>query len=92
LSHQSKISSKIELFTFIPTGEQALSSQIPLNEVKFNRLGYLSLESNEKSGYQARELKSVYVDAFSLLLKIVLHKCHVNKFNLYNQVGLIAIN
>jgi centrosomal protein CEP104 len=69
-----------------------MSSQIPLNEVKFNRLGYLSLESNEKSGFQARELKSVYVDAFSLLLKIVLHKCHVNKFNLYNQVGLIAIN
>jgi centrosomal protein CEP104 len=69
-----------------------MSSQIPLNEVKFNRLGYLSLESNEKSGFQARELKSVYVDAFSLLLKIVLHKCHVNKFNLYNQVGVIAVN
>jgi centrosomal protein CEP104 len=92
LSHQSKIASKIELFTFIPSGDQALTSQIPLNEVKFNRLGYLSLESNEKSGFQARELKSVYVDAFSLLLKIVLHKCHVNKFNLYNQVGVIAIN
>ena len=92
LSHQSKISSKIELFTFIPTGDQAMNSQIPLNEVKFNRLGYLSLESNEKSGFQARELKSVYVDAFSLLLKIVLHKCHVNKYNLYNQVGVIAIN
>lgn len=69
-----------------------MSSQIPLNEVKFNRLGYLSLESNEKSGFQARELKSVYVDAYALLLKVVLHKCHVNKFNLYNQVGLIAIN
>ena len=92
LSHQSKIASKIELFTFVPSGEQALTSQIPLNEVKFNRLGYLSLESNEKSGFQARELKSVYVDAFSLLLKIVLHKCHVNKYNLYNQVGLIAVN
>lgn len=92
MSHQSKIASKIELFTFIPSGEQALTSQIPLNEVKFNRLGYLSLESNEKSGFQARELKSVYVDAFSLLLKIVLHKCHVNKYNLYNQVGVIAIN
>lgn len=34
----------------------------------------------------------MYVDAHSLLLKIVLHKCHVNKYNLYNQVGLIAIN
>lgn len=80
------------MFTFIPTGNQAMNSQIPLNDVKFNRLGYLSLESNEKSGFQARELKSVYVDAFSLLLKIVLHKCHVNKYNLYNQVGVIAVN
>ena len=48
--------------------------------------------SNEKSGFQARELKSVYVDTHSLLLKIVLHKCHLNKFNLYSQIGMIAMN
>ena len=23
---------------------------------------------------------------------MVFHKCHANKFNLYNQVGLIALN
>jgi centrosomal protein CEP104 len=34
----------------------------------------------------------VYVDSVTLLLKLVFHKCHVNKFNLYNQVGLIAVN
>lgn len=28
----------------------------------------------------------------TLLLKLVFHKCFVNKFNLYNQVGLIALN
>lgn len=67
-------------------------AQIPLNEIRFNRLGFLSLETNERSGFQARELKSVYVDAYALLLKVVLHKCHVNKFNLHNQVGLIAVN
>jgi centrosomal protein CEP104 len=61
-----------------------MSAQIPLNEIKFKRLGYLSLDSNERSGFQARELKSVYVDSVSLLLKVVLHKCHVNKFNLFN--------
>ena len=61
-----------------------MSAQIPLNEIEFARLGYLSLDSNERSGFQARELKSVYVNSVSLLLKMVFHKCHANKFNLYN--------
>ncbi len=60
--------------------------------MKFARLGYLSLDNNERSGYKARELKSVYVDAVTLLLKIVFNKAHANKFNLYNQVGLIGLN
>ncbi len=52
----------------------------------------MALDSNEKSNFQARELKSVYVDQVTLLLKIVFHKCYVNKYNLYNQVGLVAVN
>jgi len=32
------------------------------------------------------------VDEVTLLLKIVFQKCYVNKLNLYNQVGMIAIN
>jgi centrosomal protein CEP104 len=31
LSHQAKISQRIELYTFVPSGSQALSQQIPLN-------------------------------------------------------------
>lgn len=55
-------------------------------QLKFKRLGYLSLDSNERSQFQARELKSVYIDHRSRILKIRLHKCHINKFNLVNQV------
>jgi len=94
LSHQSKISSKIELFTFFPNQSQALTNQIPLNEIEFKRLGYLSLDPNERSGYQARELKSVYVDrdSESVLLKLIFHKCHLNNLNVFNQIGLVALN
>ena len=92
LSHQSKIASKIELFTFLPSGPQALTSQIPLNEIEFKRLGYLSLDPNERSGFQARELKSVYVDSDAVLLKLIFHKCHLNNFNVFNQIGLVALN
>lgn len=50
------------------------------------------MDSNERSGYQARELKSVYIDSMAMLFKIVLQKCHLNNFNTFNQVSLVALN
>lgn len=47
---------------------------------------YVSLSDNEKTGYKARELKSVHVDAIGLYLKLNIHKNHINKYNIYNQV------
>eukprot|EP00929_Paragymnodinium_shiwhaense_P091716 TRINITY_DN51624_c0_g2_i1.p1 TRINITY_DN51624_c0_g2~~TRINITY_DN51624_c0_g2_i1.p1 ORF type:complete len:893 (-),score=187.50 TRINITY_DN51624_c0_g2_i1:79-2757(-) len=88
LSHQSKIASKIELFTAQPQSGQAPR----LESAEFKRLGYLSLDPNERSQFQARELKSVYVDVSAQYLRLLLHKCHVNKFNIVNQVGLVALN
>ena len=41
-------------------------------------LGYLSLDSNERSAYKARELKSVYLKARGVFFKLLLHKCHIN--------------
>lgn len=78
LSHQSKIATQIELF--VGHGHTYRSAQ-------FRRLGYLSLNKNERSDYQARELKSVYVDATGQYLRILLHKCYINELNLFNQVG-----
>eukprot|EP00438_Fugacium_kawagutii_P011435 Skav233056 [mRNA] locus=scaffold2357:21670:23499:+ [translate_table: standard] len=87
LSHQSKIATKIELFTGMAP---AWPSQ--LEDVQFKRLGYLSLDNNERSQFQARELKSVYVDVVTHFLRIVFHKCHINRYNTLNQVGLIALS
>ena len=47
---------------------------------------YVALSDNEKTGYKARELKSVHVDAVGVFVKFVIHKNHINKHNLYNQV------
>ena len=47
---------------------------------------YVSLSDNEKTGFKARELKSVQVDAVGVFLKLNVHKNHINKYNLYNQV------
>ena len=56
LSHHANIAQRIELF--VGTG--------PNNNpdaARFEKLGYISLDSNERSRFEARELKTVQVDA-----------------------------
>lgn len=50
------------------------------------------MSSNESSQFQARELKSVYTDVITLLLKVVFHHPFMNELNQFNQVGLVALN
>lgn len=83
LSHQSKIATKIEIY---------VGQGSDYHSANFKRLGYLSLDSNERSGFQARELKTVYVDHPGTFIKFLLQKNYVNKQNMFNQVGLVAVN
>nr|CAB3229838.1 centrosomal protein of 104 kDa [Phallusia mammillata] len=81
LAHQYMIPSKIEFFV----GNNP-------NPDSFKRLGYIYLSNNEKTGFKSRELKSVHVDAEGRYIRLVIHKNHINKFNLYNQIGIMALN
>jgi len=83
LSHQSKISSKIEIF--VGQGNSYRTAN-------FRRLGYLSLDSNERSSFQARELKTVFIDHVGSFIKLLINENHINKQNIYNQVGIIAVS
>ena len=69
-----KISTKIELMIF----NQGQTK-------KFKKIGFLALDSNERSNFQARELKSVYIDNNCQKLKIVLNKCHMQ--HLMRKIG-----
>ncbi|XP_060582149.1 centrosomal protein of 104 kDa-like isoform X2 [Ruditapes philippinarum] len=88
LSHQYDIATRIEIFV----GDVPEDLPCVLDNARYTRLGYVSLSDNEKTGFKARELKSVHVDAVGLFLKLNIHKNHINKHNLYNQVGVVAIN
>ncbi|KAL4168322.1 hypothetical protein KRP22_011724 [Phytophthora ramorum] len=85
LSHQTHIATKMELF---------VSKQLEFEgeATRFSRLGFLTLKSNVESRYLARELKSVHIDQEAALIKLRIHACHANEHNLYNQVGIMAIN
>ena len=93
LSHASKIASKVEVFVSEPTMDSSQRREYyGLEEAIWKRLGYLSLSPNEESDYMARELKTVHVNCDALYLRLLLHKCHINAYNYYNQVGLVALN
>ncbi|XP_028393886.1 centrosomal protein of 104 kDa-like [Dendronephthya gigantea] len=88
LSHQYLIPTKIEVFIgSIPEGQSS-----SLLTCKFKRLGHVSLVDNQNTEYKSRELKSVHLDAHGQFIKLFVHKNYVNKFNLYNQVQIIATN
>ena len=53
----------------------------------YNFTSYVELQSNERTDFKARELKSVHVDAEGTFLKFVIHKNFVNRLNFYNQVS-----
>ncbi|XP_077400898.1 centrosomal protein of 104 kDa isoform X2 [Vanacampus margaritifer] len=59
---------------------------------QLQKLGYVSLSDNENTGFRARELKSVHLDAVGTYLRITFHRNHANRHNHYNQVALVAIN
>ncbi|XP_059232265.1 centrosomal protein of 104 kDa [Mustela nigripes] len=88
LAHQYMIASKVEFYV----SESLPEYFVPYQAERFRRLGYVSLCDNEKTGCKARELKSVYVDAVGQFLKLIFHENHVNKYNVYNQVALVAVN
>ncbi|XP_056117070.1 centrosomal protein of 104 kDa isoform X1 [Rhinichthys klamathensis goyatoka] len=88
LAHQYLVPSKIEFHIGDRLPESSSHQQANI----LHRLGYVSLSDNEKTGFKARELKSVHVDAVGSYLKLTFHRNHVNQYNNYNQVALVALN
>uniref|UniRef100_A0A668AZ19 Centrosomal protein of 104 kDa n=1 Tax=Myripristis murdjan TaxID=586833 RepID=A0A668AZ19_9TELE len=84
LAHQYLIPTKVEFHI----GDTLPDASTPGLAGHFRRLGYVCLSDNEKTGFKARELKSIHVDAIGLYLRITFHRNHVNRYNLYNQVLL----
>jgi hypothetical protein len=99
LSHEFKIAAKVELLVAGPEGlgngnAGTAGSGGGLEAGKggggapaWRRLGFLSFDSNERSSFTARELKSVALNGTpASLLRLVFHRCHANAANIYGQV------
>ena len=84
LSHESMIPNKIEVFTSDKRNEDP-------EELDWTRLGYFTLGDNEDTKWQARELKTVDLISQARYLKLKIGGCHINRENMFSQVGLVAL-
>lgn len=88
LSHEYCIPSRIEVW--VRQKPQALD-QVGKHSDGFKRLGFVSFDKNVGTNFESRELKSVFVDVDTDMVKLVLHAPHENSLNQRMQVGLISI-
>lgn len=90
LSHESKISSCIDVFIADASSEELQKGTcIPYEEALFTRLGHVRLTPNDK--FTARELKTVGIKKSCVYIKLLFSRPYTNSYNLFNQVGIIGI-
>lgn len=90
LCNEKKIPSLLEIYYYNPANHQDKNKNFKL--ASFEKLGYIRMDTNSKTNYKAREFRKIYVDTTCLYLKLVLQKNYVNKYNVFNQVGLINLD
>jgi centrosomal protein CEP104 len=89
LSHQSLVATRLDLYI----GNAVRGQPDVAEAASYRSIGYLCLDSNERSNFGARELKKVPLcNVVGNYLRIVVQAPHRNAHNLYNQVGIVAVS
>eukprot|EP00158_Paraphelidium_tribonemae_P008579 Partr_v1_DN28618_c0_g1_i3_m50394 putative centrosomal protein 104kDa len=77
-----------------PANRQTVAGQYDpgfWSQVYFDRIGYISLDDNQRTQYKARELKSVHVDVIGEFVHLQMAGCFSNPLNPHNQIGIVAV-
>lgn len=89
LINEKKIPSMIEFYYFYPQTSDDYYTNY--KKLLFDKVGYVRMDTNSRTNYKARELRKVFIDLPCLYIKLVIHKNYVNKFNIFNQVGIVGL-
>lgn len=82
-----KIPKLIEISYFAPSKIDAFGSSHLVqdgNQIPFKQIGHFALDDNMSTNFQARELKTVYVECTCQYLKFTFQKNHLNNNNIFN--------
>ena len=88
--HEKNIPAQIKFYTYYPEKKNEIIDNY--HNVRYKYIGFIKMDTNERSQYRARESRKVYVNTKSLFLKIELGQNYRNEFNIFNQVGLMNLD
>ena len=88
--HEKNIPAQIKFYTYFPESNNELLGNY--HNVKYKYIGFIKMDTNERTQFKARESRKVYVNTKSLFLKIELGKNYINEYNSFNQVGLMNLD
>ena len=88
--HEKFIPAQIKFYTYYPEKNNEIIDNY--HNVRYKYIGFIKMDTNERSQYRARESRKVYVNTKSLFLKIELGQNYRNEFNIFNQVGLMNLD
>ena len=93
LANESKVPSRIDIFTASPTPEQSNERVFPpYEECVFERLGYVAFHSNAENKYKGGELRSIQLPAEPILyIQLQIWGPYEHPLNFYQQVGLLTV-
>ncbi|EPY25115.1 hypothetical protein STCU_06835 [Strigomonas culicis] len=90
LSHETKISSKVEIRVF-QLKKDMLDSPPSFRGARFTKLGAVEFNTNEQSNYRSKERKTVHLKTEAYFLKLLFDKPYTNSYNTGQQVGVYLI-
>ena len=89
LIHEKDIPNQIKFYTYIPqTSDEIVKNY---RSLQFSYVGFIKMDSNQRSNYRAREFRKVFINTNALYIKLELGKNYLNRYNIFNQVGLISL-
>ena len=87
--HEKIIPEKIFFFSYFPEDNYGYKIQNYEN-LNYNNFGFIKLDDNTKSDFKFREYRKIFVDINTFVVRLDFEKNYYNKFNVYQQVGLIS--
>ena len=79
----------IEFYSYYPTSSNEFYPNY--KNLNYEKLGYIRMDTNYKNNHKYREFRKIFVNTNCVYLKLSLHKNYMNKYNVFNQVGLISL-
>ena len=87
--HEKIIPEKIFFFSYFPEDNYGYKIQNYEN-LNYNNFGFIKLDDNTKSDFKFREYRKIFVDINTFVVRLDFEKNYLNKFNTFQQVGLIS--